>query len=405
MKYIHLTIKNAFVVFVMLLGVSSTASAWGWWWGHHHYNNCYTGSVYGQVLEDTNKNSRYDCWTDKGLCGVKIKLTDCNGKVSYATTNQSGYYTVKNIRTGSAKVEVVQSSLPAGVRRVYGTEPTWVTVYRGCKAWAGRDGYVVIPKATSVCGTVYEDTNGNGIKDSNEHGQANIQVKICYTKTISHGSHHHGSHHHGCNISWRCHINGFHVAHWIGFGHWCNGCSSHGSHGGGSQTSKVCVTLKTDNQGKYCTTKVPAGQATVTVIESTLPAGAKLTAGKNPNTITVKAHKDNAAGTDGYQNIKLAGITNATAKEGWTSTVLGGVLIMANGYDDPQFWALSSGVPAVGTKMADLSNWPASTEAYSVRAFRSFLISLNIKKSSVPYARVIKYKSAMVKLLPAAPGT
>jgi hypothetical protein len=84
---------------------------------------------------------------------------------------------------------------------------------------------------------------------------------------------------------------------------------------------------------------------------------------------------------------------SATAKEGWTSTVLGGVLIMANGFDDPQFWALSSGVPSTSTKMADLSNWPASTEAYSVRAFRSFLIALNIKKSSVPYTRLVKWST------------
>jgi len=84
---------------------------------------------------------------------------------------------------------------------------------------------------------------------------------------------------------------------------------------------------------------------------------------------------------------------SATAKEGWTSTVLGGVLIMANGYDDPQFWALTSGVPSTSTKMADLSNWPASTEAYSVRAFRSFLIALNIKASSVPYPRLVKWST------------
>ena len=33
---------------------------------------------------------------------------------------------------------------------------------------------------------------------------------------------------------------------------------------------------------------------------------------------------------------RTSGDYSATAKEGWTSTVLGGVLIMANGYDDPQ---------------------------------------------------------------------
>ena len=44
---------------------------------------------------------------------------------------------------------------------------------------------------------------------------------------------------------------------------------------------------------------------------------------------------------------------SATANENWTSTVLGGILIMTNGYDDPQFWNLSGGVPSTSTKMAD----------------------------------------------------
>ena len=52
---------------------------------------------------------------------------------------------------------------------------------------------------------------------------------------------------------------------------------------------------------------------------------------------------------------------NATTREGWTSTVLGGVLIMTNGEDDPQYWGLTNGVPAVANKMADLSNWPSYT--------------------------------------------
>ena len=84
---------------------------------------------------------------------------------------------------------------------------------------------------------------------------------------------------------------------------------------------------------------------------------------------------------------------SATAKENWTSTVLGGILIMAIGYDDPQFWALSSGIPSTGTKMADLTNWPASTECFSLRAFRSFLIALNVTKSSVPYTRLVKWST------------
>ena len=90
---------------------------------------------------------------------------------------------------------------------------------------------------------------------------------------------------------------------------------------------------------------------------------------------------------------RSSGDYSATAAENWTSTVLGGILIMTNGYDDPQFWALSSGVPSTGTRMADLTNWPASTECNSIRAYRSFLIALNVKKSSVPYTRLVKWSS------------
>ena len=86
---------------------------------------------------------------------------------------------------------------------------------------------------------------------------------------------------------------------------------------------------------------------------------------------------------------------NATAKEGWTSTILGGTLVMANGYDVPQFWALSSGVPSVSTKMAALSKWAAGAGAdhypFSVRAFRSFLVALNVTQAGVPYTRLVKW--------------
>lgn len=84
---------------------------------------------------------------------------------------------------------------------------------------------------------------------------------------------------------------------------------------------------------------------------------------------------------------------SATADEGWSSTLIGGVLVMSNGFDDPQFWALSSGVPSVSNKMADLSNWPASTECKSLRAFRSFLVALNVTESSVNYPRLVKWST------------
>jgi len=95
---------------------------------------------------------------------------------------------------------------------------------------------------------------------------------------------------------------------------------------------------------------------------------------------------------------------NATARENWTSTVLGGVLIMANGYDVPQFWALSSGVPSVSNKMADLTNWSAANHyPFSVRAFRSFLIALNVSKAGTAYTSLVKWSTeAATQALPSS---
>ena len=43
-----------------------------------------------------------------------------------------------------------------------------------------------------------------------------------------------------------------------------------------------------------------------------------------------------------------------TATENWTATVIGGVLVMTNGVDEPQYWELISGVPATIQKMQNL---------------------------------------------------
>ena len=112
-------------------------------------------------------------------------------------------------------------------------------------------------------------------------------------------------------------------------------------------------------------------------------------------TAAIHVYKDS---NDTWYNItRSSGAYNATAEENWTSTVLGGILVMANGYDDPQFWALTNGEPSTSTLMADLSNWPADRECYSMRAFRSFLVALNINDSSgasdVGYPRLVKWST------------
>ena len=73
-------------------------------------------------------------------------------------------------------------------------------------------------------------------------------------------------------------------------------------------------------------------------------------------------------------------------EEGWSHTIIGGVPVMTNFRDAPQFWALSSGVYATGTKLAELSNWESSTDlCKSIKSFKTFLIALNMDRAGVPY--------------------
>ena len=97
MKYIHLTIRNTFIVFIMALGVSTTANAtccWGW--GHHHRPPVQTtGSVNGYVFEDANENGQKDanehfksgvqveiCFTPTTLCNDQMGLFLIDWKLS-----------------------------------------------------------------------------------------------------------------------------------------------------------------------------------------------------------------------------------------------------------------------------------------------------------------------------------
>ena len=178
-------------------------------------------------------------------------------------------------------------------------------------------------------------------------------------------------------------------------------------------------------------------------------------------------HSDDASVTRAskwYDITRSSGAYSATADENWTSTIIGGVLVMTNNYDKPQYWALTDGVPLSSTLMQDLSNWPSltlldgaitttdgtddidvdSTEdfptsgtftvdsediaytgkdattftgisraqnsttgathsdnapafvsvyAKSIRAFRSFLVALNVQRGGVDYPRIVKWST------------
>ena len=80
---------------------------------------------------------------------------------------------------------------------------------------------------------------------------------------------------------------------------------------------------------------------------------------------------------------------------------------MANGFDQPQFWALASGIPSTSTVMANLTYWAAGAGAthypVSVRAFRSFLIALNLTEAGTPIPQKVKWSTeAATQAVPAS---
>tara|TARA_R110000824_G_scaffold66849_4_gene173316 strand:- start:1672 stop:3702 length:2031 start_codon:yes stop_codon:yes gene_type:complete len=85
---------------------------------------------------------------------------------------------------------------------------------------------------------------------------------------------------------------------------------------------------------------------------------------RGANSTSAAAHSDDVSVSRAnvwYDVTRASGDYSTTAAENWTSTIIGGVLVMTNGFDDPQYWALTDGIPLSTTKMQDLNNWPSLT--------------------------------------------
>ena len=66
-----------------------------------------------------------------------------------------------------------------------------------------------------------------------------------------------------------------------------------------------------------------------------------------------------------------------TSSRRWTATNLNGLVVATNGFDTPQMWPLSGGIPSTGSPFIELRNWPSGESCKSLRSFRTFLIGLN----------------------------
>jgi len=77
----------------------------------------------------------------------------------------------------------------------------------------------------------------------------------------------------------------------------------------------------------------------------------------------------------------------ATQTRQWNGTFIAGIPILNNGVDVPQFW----GGLSVGTKLANLTNWPSTLRARVVRAFGAYLVAINILDGSNAYPSLVRW--------------
>src|SRR5512139_1645358 len=92
---------------------------------------------------------------------------------------------------------------------------------------------------------------------------------------------------------------------------------------------------------------------------------------------------------------RLAGNYNASDSRQWNGCLLGGVPILNNGIDDPQWWSALN----AGTKLDKLPNWPANMKAKVIRAFSNSLLALNVTDGGTNYPHMIQWSH------PADPGS
>lgn len=74
----------------------------------------------------------------------------------------------------------------------------------------------------------------------------------------------------------------------------------------------------------------------------------------------------------------------------WTGGVLGGVLVMNNGVNLPQYWDGSA------AKLRNLTGWNANWTCQSITPFKNYLVALNLTKSGTNYPHMVKWSHAAV---------
>lgn len=76
----------------------------------------------------------------------------------------------------------------------------------------------------------------------------------------------------------------------------------------------------------------------------------------------------------------------------WTGGVFGGLLFLNNGIDVPQIQL----TPTASCRLSDLTNWPSTitTRCASLRAFKNYLVALDVTKGAQRFRQMVKWSSS-----------
>ncbi|MBC2171647.1 SdrD B-like domain-containing protein [Listeria booriae] len=146
------------------------------------------GSVSDVMFEDLNGNAVQDSNETTGIAGIKVELYNDQGTlIGTATTGTDGRYTFSNVPDGTYYLHVDMSTLPTD-EKLYTTQgingsdgnSSYFTISGGNAVTGYHFGFY--PEQGAIQSFVYNDANGNGLKDSGEAGINGVHVAL-YNET------------------------------------------------------------------------------------------------------------------------------------------------------------------------------------------------------------------------------
>ena len=146
-----------------------------------------------------------------------------------------------------------------------------------------------------------------------------------------------------------------------------------------SATGTLRLGIDTGTANKYEELTYSARDTTTGVITLT-----GTTANAHPDNTTVYVSNSTVTVDDDYG-------ANTSSRR-WTATNLNGLVVATNGFDTPQMWPLSAGIPSTATPFRELQNWPTGASCKSIRSFRTFLVGLNWSRDNQE-PRLVKWST------------